>query len=85
MAGSSFAVGVGYVSGWAAPERQGSALGIYGLGTIGQSAAVFVGPLAAQLVGWQTVFYIGAGLLLVGALFLRFLRETRRGAKRRRV
>src|SRR5205823_29357 len=65
LAGSSFAVGVGYVSGWTTPERQGSALGIYGLGTIGQSAAVFLGPIAAQKIGWQNVFYIGAAVILV--------------------
>src|SRR5687767_8265471 len=59
MAGSSFAVGVGYVSGWAPPDKQGSALGIYGLGTMGQSAAVFLGPVLASSLGWQTVFYIG--------------------------
>ena len=41
MAGSSFAVGVGYVSRWFSMESQGSALGVYGLGNIGQSAAVF--------------------------------------------
>jgi NNP family nitrate/nitrite transporter-like MFS transporter len=44
MAGSSFAVGVGYVSRWFSMESQGSALGVYGLGNIGQSAAVFLGP-----------------------------------------
>ena len=81
LAGSSFAVGVGYVSGWAPPDRQGSALGIYGLGTMGQSAAVFLGPLAAQLVGWQTVFYIGAGLLLLWGAVFRFLREMHRQRK----
>src|SRR5438874_8045119 len=32
LAGSSFAIGVGYVSRWTPPERQGSALGVYGLG-----------------------------------------------------
>ena len=70
LAGSSFAVGVGYLSGWTTPERQGSALGIYGLGTIGQSAAVFLGPLAAQSLGWQNVFYIGSvSLLIWGILF----------------
>jgi MFS transporter, NNP family, nitrate/nitrite transporter len=47
MAGSSFAVGVGYVSRWFSMESQGSALGVYGLGNIGQSAAVFLGPLVA--------------------------------------
>src|SRR5690242_702933 len=32
LAGSSFAVGVGYVSRWTPPAKQGSALGVYGLG-----------------------------------------------------
>jgi MFS transporter, NNP family, nitrate/nitrite transporter len=64
IAGSSFPVGVGYVSRWTAPERQGSALGVYGLGNIGQSAAVFLGPLLAARVGWQPVFR-GAAMLLV--------------------
>src|SRR6185436_971920 len=72
LAGSSFAVGVGYLSGWTTPDRQGSALGIYGLGTIGQSAAVFLGPLAAQFFGWQNAFYIGAGLLLVWSIAFAF-------------
>jgi NNP family nitrate/nitrite transporter-like MFS transporter len=77
LAGSSFAVGVGYVSGWVPADRQGSALGIYGFGTVGQSAAVFLGPLAAQLVGWQTVFYIGSGLVLVwSAVFALLARDA---------
>ena len=45
IAGSSFAVGVGFVSRWFPPEQQGGVLGIYGLGNIGQSAAVFLGRL----------------------------------------
>ncbi len=56
LAGSAFPVGVGYVSRWTPPARQGSALGVYGLGNIGQSAAVFLGPLLAAAVGWQNVF-----------------------------
>ena len=56
LAGSSFAVGVGFVSRWFSAERQGSALGVYGLGNIGQSAAVFLGPVIAASVGWQNVF-----------------------------
>jgi NNP family nitrate/nitrite transporter-like MFS transporter len=39
MAGSSFPVGTGFVSHWFPAERQGGALGIYGLGNSGQSAA----------------------------------------------
>src|SRR6188768_4412587 len=45
MAGSSFAVGAPFVSRWTPVARQGAALGVYGLGTIGQSLAVFVGPV----------------------------------------
>ncbi len=81
-AGSSFAVGVGYVSSWASANRQGSALGIYGLGTIGQSAAVFLGPLLANSLGWQSVFYIGSAILFVwAAIFGLLARDATRQKK----
>jgi NNP family nitrate/nitrite transporter-like MFS transporter len=48
-AGSSFAIGTGLVSRWFPPERQGGALGIYGLGNIGQSAAVLRTEFAVGL------------------------------------
>ena len=65
IAGSSFPVGVGFVSRWTPAERQGSALGVYGLGNIGQSAAVFLGPLLAARIGWHPVFQGAAVLLIV--------------------
>src|SRR5689334_21550289 len=65
LAGSSFAVGVGFVSPWFPRERQGSALGVYGMGNIGQSIAVFLGPVLATLIGWQRVFLAVAVLLVV--------------------
>jgi NNP family nitrate/nitrite transporter-like MFS transporter len=46
---ASFSVGVGFVSGWYPPKLQGTALGVYGAGNIGQSLAAFGAPL---LVGW---------------------------------
>jgi NNP family nitrate/nitrite transporter-like MFS transporter len=64
MAGSSFAVGVSYVSRWTPPASQGRVLGLYGMGNIGQSAAVFLGPLIASSAGWPSVFQ-GTALLLV--------------------
>src|SRR5579871_1123344 len=64
VAGSSFAIGVGYVSRWTPAERQGSALGVYGLGNIGQSAAVFLGPVAAATFGFRTV-YTGMSVILI--------------------
>lgn len=67
LAGSSFAIGVAYVSRWTPPERQGGALGVYGLGNIGQSAAVFLGPLIAARFGMASVYQGVAVLLLVWA------------------
>jgi nitrate/nitrite transporter NarK len=55
VAGSSFAIGVGFISRWFPPDQQGSALGIYGLGNAGQSAAVFLGPVLAGFVGFETI------------------------------
>jgi len=82
IAGSSFPVGVGYVSRWTAAERQGSALGVYGLGNIGQSAAVFLGPLVAAAVGWQPVFRGVAVLLVVwGVAFGLLARDAPVAAK----
>ncbi len=82
LAGSSFAVGVGYVSRWTPPERQGSALGIYGLGNIGQSAAVFLGPLLAAAVGWQNIFRGSALLLVLWAAAFAFMAQNAPGALR---
>jgi MFS transporter, NNP family, nitrate/nitrite transporter len=64
LSGSSFAVGAAFVSRWTTAERQGTALGIYGLGTLGQSLAVFGGPVLGAWFGWQNVFR-GTGLLLL--------------------
>ena len=67
LAGSSFAIGAGFVSRWTAADRQGTALGLYGLGTLGQSLAVFGGPVVAGWLGWQSVFRGTAIVLLVWA------------------
>jgi len=82
IAGSAFPVGVGYVSRWTPAGRQGSALGVYGLGNIGQSAAVFLGPLIAAAVGWQPVFRGVAVLLVVwGVVFGLLARNAPVAAK----
>jgi NNP family nitrate/nitrite transporter-like MFS transporter len=76
MAGSSFAVGAAFVSRWTPAARQGTALGVYGLGTMGQSLAVFVGPVVASLWGWQAVFRGTSALLLLWAvIYFAFARN----------
>jgi nitrate/nitrite transporter NarK len=73
LAGSSFAIGVGYVSRWTPAAKQGSALGVYGLGNIGQSAAVFLGPVIAARIGMASVYRGVAVMLVVWAVAFGFL------------
>ncbi|HEY6970658.1 MAG TPA: MFS transporter [Candidatus Angelobacter sp.] len=82
LAGSSFAVGVGYVSRWTPPAKQGGALGVYGLGNIGQSAAVFLGPLIGASLGWQSVYHGMAVLLVVWAIAFALLARNPPQTKR---
>jgi len=82
LAGSSFSIGAAFVSRWTPAARQGTALGVYGLGTLGQSLAVFVGPLVAGWFGWQTVFRGTTALLLVWAvIFVLLARDATRTAR----
>ncbi|HZL56164.1 MAG TPA: MFS transporter, partial [Bryobacteraceae bacterium] len=84
VAGSSFAVGVGFVSRFFKSEKQGSALGIYGLGNMGQSAAAFAGPALAVVIGWQNVFRgIGALLIVWAVAFAVFARNPRAKIERK--
>lgn len=62
---ASFAVGVSFVSKWYPPDRQGTALGIYGVGNIGQSLAAYGSPLVAGWLGFQWGYWIFALILFV--------------------
>lgn len=78
VAGTTFPVGVGFTSKWFAPEKQGTALGIYGMGNIGQSIAVFFAPvLALQFGSWRTVFFVFAAITLIwGMVFFFFAKDA---------
>jgi nitrate/nitrite transporter NarK len=76
LAGASFSIGAAFVSRWTPVARQGTALGLYGLGTLGQSLAVFGGPVFANMFGWPNVFRGMAGILFVwAALYLLLARN----------
>ena len=77
VAGTTFPVGVGFTSRWFAPEKQGAALGVYGMGNIGQSVAVFFAPvLAVSLGDWRTVFFIFAAVTFIwGIVFFVFAKN----------
>jgi nitrate/nitrite transporter NarK len=82
MAGSSFAVGAAFVSRWTPPAKQGTALGVYGLGTMGQSLAVFIGPVVAARLGWEAVFQWTGALLVVWAVaYLVLARNAAQSAR----
>lgn len=78
LAGTTFSVGVGFTSKWFAAEKQGMALGVYGMGNIGQSVAVFGAPaLALALGSRRPVFFIFASVsVLWGAVFYFFARDA---------
>jgi NNP family nitrate/nitrite transporter-like MFS transporter len=61
---ASFSVGVAFVSRWYPPQKQGSALGIYGAGNAGQSIAAFGAPMIAAAFGFAWGFWT-FGLLAV--------------------
>ncbi|HET9530354.1 MAG TPA: MFS transporter, partial [Blastocatellia bacterium] len=81
---ASFSVGVGFVSGWYPPERQGMALGVYGAGNIGQSLAAFGSPLIAGAIGFKWGFWTFGIVLLVWLVLFWMKAENapRRGPAR---
>jgi NNP family nitrate/nitrite transporter-like MFS transporter len=78
VAGTSFAIGVSFTSRWFTKDQQGTALGIFGMGNIGQSIAVFGAPvLALWLSSWRPVFYIFASIsILWSVVFYLFARDA---------
>jgi NNP family nitrate/nitrite transporter-like MFS transporter len=84
---ASFSVGVGFVSGWYPPGRQGFALGVYGAGNIGQSLAAFGAPLVVAGLGpsaWAWGFWAFAVLAAVWlGLFVLLARDAPRAGPRK--
>jgi MFS family permease len=68
IAGGSFAVGVAYVSRWYEAAKQGTALGLFGLGNVGAAVTHFTAPLVMLGFGWQTVARVWALALAATAV-----------------
>lgn len=69
LALASFSIGIGFVSRWHPPQKQGFALGVYGAGNFGQSLAAFGAPVVAGALGvawgfWSFAVLTGVWLLL---------------------
>jgi MFS transporter, NNP family, nitrate/nitrite transporter len=72
IAGGSFAVGVSYVSRWYPNEKQGTALGIFGVGNVGAAVTTFLAPFVMIAFGWPAVAQVWAAALAVMALIFWF-------------
>jgi NNP family nitrate/nitrite transporter-like MFS transporter len=70
FAGASFAVGVPFVNRWYPPERQGFALGVYGVGMGGTVLGALTAPRIADATSIDVPFIIAA--VLVGAMAVVF-------------
>ena len=68
LAGGSFAVGVAYVSRFFPQGRQGTALGIFGVGNVGAAVTKFAAPFVLLAWGWQAVALAWAAVLAVMAV-----------------
>ena len=85
LAGGSFAVGVGYVSSWFDKSKQGTALGVFGMGNVGAAATTLFAPklletfLAADpLNGWRMLPRVYAAGVTLMALAFFFTTKNRK-------
>lgn len=84
LSGGSFAVGIAYTSVWFRPHRQGTALGIFGVGNAGSAITSMGAPLLlaaltlnhVDLEGWRMLPRLyAAALAATGVLFFLFTYE----------
>jgi NNP family nitrate/nitrite transporter-like MFS transporter len=85
LAGGSFAVGITYVSKWFPPQKQGTVLGIFGVGNIGAAVTKFVAPFVLVAFGWQMVAVVWASVLAVMAIIFWLTTDDDPETKARRA
>ncbi len=85
LAGGSFAVGIAYVSRWFEKDRQGTALGVFGMGNVGAAITNFGAPFLLVAYGWENVARIYAAILLTTAILFWFSTEEDPATKLRKA
>ncbi|HFL8824140.1 MAG TPA: nitrate/nitrite transporter [Candidatus Azoamicus sp. OHIO1] len=76
LAGGSFAVGIAYVSRWYPEEKQGTVLGIFGVGNFGAAVTNFGAPHILQPYGWHAVAKVYSIVLALTAILFFLLTKT---------
>src|SRR5690606_29190814 len=83
LAGGAFSVGVAYTSAWFEPERQGTALGIFGAGNVGAGLTNFAAPFLLLALGWQgTALVYATVLAIMGVVFIVLARNDPQSGER---
>jgi NNP family nitrate/nitrite transporter-like MFS transporter len=76
LAGGTFAVGITYVSAWYEKEKQGTVLGIFGVGNVGAAFTNFGAPFIMLALGWQGLAKTYAIIIFASAiLFYLFAKD----------
>ncbi len=76
VAGGSFTVGIAYCARWFPRERQGLAMGIFGMGNTGAAVTKLVAPTIVVAYGWAMVPQVYAVLMLITAVLFWFFTFT---------
>jgi NNP family nitrate/nitrite transporter-like MFS transporter len=76
VAGGSFTVGIAYCARWFPRERQGFAMGIFGMGNTGAAVTKLVAPTIVVAYGWAMVPQVYAVLMTVTAILFWFFTFT---------
>ncbi len=73
LSGSSFTIGIRYVTDWFESRLQGTAMGIFGAGNTGAAITLALAPFLVDKWGWDSLGPIyGGGLLLTAFVFALF-------------
>jgi len=84
LAGGSFIIGVAYVSKWYPQEKQGTALGVFGMGNVGAAVTTFIAPFILYAWGWEAVAKVWAyAITAMGVLFFLIARDDPDFVKRK--
>ena len=65
IAGASFGVALSLGSGSFPPQHKGLAMGLVGAGNVGTAVSVLLAPPLAEWLGWQAVYGVAAGAILI--------------------
>ena len=76
VAGGSFTVGISYCARWFPRERQGFAMGIFGMGNTGAAVTKLVAPTIVVAYGWAMVPKVYAVLMTITAIAFWFFTFT---------